>query len=164
MSNKEFLTLVFMDDANLFTQSISSLINSIHYIERYSFASGLKINMVKTKGKFFNKKKYLESKNLPGITWQNEMNVVKVNHSPRSWVSEQWKDVLAMFKRELNYYKSFTTTFQSKAIISKSLLLSKLNYICYVHVMPPHFKNAVDKLLLKFFIPCNVNSMSDIEF
>ena len=52
LSGKEFLTQVFMDDGNLFTQSISSLINSMHCIERYSFASGLKMNMAKTKGNF----------------------------------------------------------------------------------------------------------------
>ena len=117
-----------MDDANLFTQSISSLISSIHYIERYSFASGLKMNVVKTKGKFFNKEKYLHTRNLPGITWQEEMSVVKVNHSPNSWVADQWKDVLAMFKRELNYYKSFSTTFQSNVTIRAEKKIGQLTF------------------------------------
>ena len=120
MSGKEFLTQVFMDDGNLFTQSISSLINSMHYIERYSFASGLKMNMAKTKGKFFNKKKVLDTRILPNISWEEKMSVVRVNHSPKGWVVEQWNEVLEMFKKELKYYRSFATTLQSKAIISKS--------------------------------------------
>ena len=58
LSNKEFLTLAFMDDGNLFTQSLSSLLNSMFYIQKYKFASGLEINMGKSSGMFFNKNKY----------------------------------------------------------------------------------------------------------
>ena len=57
LSNKEFLTLVFMDDGNFVTQSVSALLNSFHYIEKYKFAAGLEVNMNKTVGKFYNKKK-----------------------------------------------------------------------------------------------------------
>ena len=35
LSNKEFCTLAFMDDANFVTQSLSSLINSLFYIEKF---------------------------------------------------------------------------------------------------------------------------------
>ena len=139
MSNKEFFTLAFMDDANFFTQSISSLLNSMFYIQKYKFASGLEINMGKSSGKFFNKTNFHQVSHLPRIKWAENMRVVKINHFPRSSVDNQWTSLLSMFKDEIKYYKSFTPTFQAKAIISKSILLSKLNYMCSVHVMPIAF-------------------------
>ena len=54
LSNKEFLTLTFMDDGNFFTQSLSSVINSLFYIRKFKHASGLEINMSKSVGKFYN--------------------------------------------------------------------------------------------------------------
>ena len=68
-----------------------------------------------------------------------------------------------MFKREVSYYKSFSTTFQSKAIISKSILLSKLSYICNVHIMPNTIKNAINKILFKFFVPVISSNVSEQE-
>ena len=90
------------------------------------------------------------------------MSVVKINHSPSNFVSEQWKEVLQMFRLELQYYKSFSTTLQSKAIISKSILLSKLNYMCNVHVMPDYFRKSIDKMLINFYVPRNWGSKSDL--
>ena len=127
LSNKEFLTLAFMDDGNFFTQSLSSVINSLFYIRKFKHASGPEINMSKSVGKFYNKQNYHEVRHLPGIKWEEKLTVVKINHSPRSWVISQWSDVLAKFKKDVKYFKSFTTTFQSQALITKSKLLPKLN-------------------------------------
>ena len=163
LSNKEFLTLAFMDDANFFTQSLSSLLNSMFYIEKYKFASGLEMNMAKSSGKFFNKRKQHLVRHLPSIKWEENMSVVKINHSPKSWVSRQWTEILSMFKKEVSYFKSFTPTFQAKAIITKSKLLSKLTYMCSVHVMPIAFKNSLNKALLGFLIPFSSKNMTDLE-
>ena len=75
----------------------------------------------------------------------------------------QWADILSTFKDDIKYFKSFTTTFQAKAIISKSKLLSKLTYICSVHVMPIKFKNSINKLLLGFLTPFSTRFMNDKE-
>ena len=163
LSNKEFLTMAFMDDANFFTQSLSSLINSLFYIRKFKHASGLEINMGKSVGKFYNKQNFHQVSHLPDIKWEEKLSVVKIMHSPRSCVISQWNDVLSMFKKEVKYFKSFTNTFQAKAIISKSKLLSKLNYICSVHVMPKSFRVSLDKVLFNFLIPFSSKSMSEHE-
>ena len=163
LSNKEFFTLAFMDDGNFFTQSLSSVINSLFYIRKFKHASGLEINMSKSVGKFYNKQNYHQVRHLPAIKWEEKLSVVKINHSPRSWVISQWSDVLSKFKKEVKYFKSFTTTFQSKAIISKSKLLSKLNYICSVHVMPKAFRESLNKVLLGFLVPFSSRSMLEGE-
>ena len=152
-----------MDDANFFTQSISSLLNSMFYIQKYKFASGLEINMGKSSGKFFNKNGYHQVSHLPRIKWVENMRVVKINHYPRSSIDNQWASLLSTFKDEIKYYKSFTPTFQAKAIISKSKLLSKLTYMCSVHVMPIAFQNSLNKALLCFLVPYPTKNMTNTE-
>ena len=88
--------------------------------------------MNKTIGKFYNKKRVINTNLLPAIEWDQKINVVGVNHTPKQWVNEQWQEVLTMFKKEVQYFKLFSPTFQAQAIISKSKLLSKLTYIYYV--------------------------------
>ena len=68
-----------------------------------------------------------------------------------------------MFKGEVKYFKSLATTLQSKAIISKSKLLSKLNYICSVHVMPLCIRRLLNKILLEFITPFSARNMLDEE-
>ena len=81
LSNKEFFTVAFMDDANFFTQSLSSVINSIFYIKKFKRASGLEINMSKSVGKFYNKQNFHQISHLPAIKWEDKLRVVKINHS-----------------------------------------------------------------------------------
>ena len=97
------------------------------------------------------------------MKWEEKISVVKVNHSPRSLVMDQWNGVLSMFRGEVKYFKSLATTMQSKAIISKSKLLSKLNYICSVHVMPLPIRRSLNKILLEFVIPFSARNMLDEE-
>ena len=163
LSNKEYLTLSFMDDANFFTQSLSSVINSLFYIKKFKQASGLEINMSKSVGKFYNKQNFHHFRHLPAIKWEEKLTVVKINHSPRSWVTNQWSDLLSSLKKDVKYFKAFSTTFHSKAIISKSKLLSKLNYVCSVHVMPKAFRESLNKLLLGFLVPFSLKSMLERE-
>ena len=55
LSRKEYLTLSFMDDLNLATQSISGVMQSLFYIKKFGKASGLNINEGKTCRLFINK-------------------------------------------------------------------------------------------------------------
>ena len=119
LSNKEFLTLTFMDDGNFFTQSLSSVINSLFYIRKFKLASGLEINMSKSVGKFYNKQNFHQVGHLPAIKWEEKLKVVKIFHSPRSCVISQWKDVLSMFKKEVKYFNHSPTLFKLKPLLAK---------------------------------------------
>ena len=163
LSNKDFLTLAFMDDANFFTQSFCSVLNSISYIRRFKYASGLEMNMSKSVGKFYNKQNFHRVEHLPNIKWVENIRIVKINHSPKSWVISQWGDVLSMFRNEIKFFKTTAHTFQAKAIVSKSKLLSKLTYMCSVHVMPAAFKKSINKALLGFLVPFSSRNLLDNE-
>ena len=53
-SHREFLTLAKTDDLTVVTNRLSSLLQIKHMVQRYKEASGLEVNMEKTKGFFFN--------------------------------------------------------------------------------------------------------------
>ena len=58
-------------------------------------ASGLHINLEKTKGRFFNKRNILSLSQLPNIEWSNELAVLKINYGPSDWQQKQWNDIFA---------------------------------------------------------------------
>ena len=164
MSNKELLTFCFMDDVNYVVQSLSSLLNSISYMHRFKFASGLEMNLSKTVGKFYNKQGVHRVEHLPDdFDWEENIRVVKINHSPKHMIASQWKNKLSILRKEIQFCKATAVTFQSKAIISKNKLLSKLTYISSVHVMPSIIKKSVDKALLGFLVPISSGNLSDQE-
>ena len=90
---------------------------------------------------------------VPDIDWVENVRVVKINFSPKSWVVNQWQEILTMFRNEIKFFKATANTFQAKAIVSKSKLLPKLTYMCSVHVMPTAFKNSINKAMLGFLVP-----------
>ena len=93
MSNRELLMFNFMDDVNFVVQSITSLLNSISYIHRFKYASGLEMNLSKTVGKFYNKQNVHRIEYLPNdFDWVETIRVVKINHAPKSMINDQWKE------------------------------------------------------------------------
>ena len=165
-SKKEFLTLAYMDDLNYVTQSISGLMNALFYIKKFGKASGLQMNMQKTKGKFFNKKNIFSVASLPAISWEDEITVLKINHGPATWVQAQWDQTLTKLRKEVSYFGSVAHSVRAKAIISKSKLLAMLTYLCGCQVMPDKIRISIDKLLIKFlvpFLPVTANSADEIK-
>ena len=162
-SNKEYLTLAYLDDGNLFTNSISSLLNAFFHIRMFKRASGLEMNMSKTSGKFFNIRNIFRVEHLPGIRWEETIKVLKVVHCPRVLIDQQWRDVLNKVKKEIDYCSVIATTFQAKANISKNKLLPMMAYLGSVHVMPDFCKRKLDKMLLKFLVPFASRGLGDDE-
>ena len=153
LSRKEFLTLSYMDDLNLVTQSLSGVLQSLFYIKKFGKASGLHINMGKTKGLFINKTHSFSVSQLPSITWAENITVLKLNYGTDRYVQNRWNEMLDKFKSEIKYFSSTAMTWKAKAIISKNKLLALLSYIGGTHVLPDRHRASIDKLLLKFFVP-----------
>ena len=75
ISNKMFLTLAFVDDANLVFRRLMSLMVALHKIELFRDVSGFTLNMSKTKGVFYNKKNIICQNALPNICWVKNIEV-----------------------------------------------------------------------------------------
>ena len=139
-SNQNVLTLCFTDDMNFCTPSLSSLLNCLFYINKYKAASGLEINFLKTKGRFFNNKNALQIGHLPQIQWVDRIQILGVHYGTGAFINSQWVEKIQEMKNEISFYKSVgPNTLQHKAILSKSKLLPIFSYISNVHIIPRVF-------------------------
>ena len=153
LSNKEFLTLTYMDDANVVTQSLSSVLNVIFYTKKYEKASGLAINLSKSKGMFINKQNFIEINDLPNIEWSNTITCLKIDYGPLGYVRKQWKGRMDKFKDQVRFLNKTAFTLRAKSLLSKSKLFSLLSYIGMVHSAPANVKREINRLILRFLVP-----------
>ena len=153
-SNKGFLTLAKADDLTVVTNKLSSLLHITHTIMRFREASGLTVNIDKTKGFFFNKQKLHQIANLPFSHWNEDTVILGIPFGSAAFVENFWKEKYIMFEREANFFQSFEYwKLQAKAIISKSKLMPKLSYYGSVLPIPAAIQNKVNDMLIKFVVP-----------
>ena len=153
LSNKRFLTLAYMDDANVVTQSLSSVLNVIFYTRKYEKASGLGINLSKSKGMFVNKRNIIQINDLPDIEWSNSFTCLKINYGPDLFVNDQWKSRIDKFKNQISFLNKTAFTFRAKSILSKNKLFPILSYTGMVHSVPINVRKEINRLMLKFLVP-----------
>ena len=163
LSRKEYLTLSFMDDLNLATQSISGVMQSLFYIKKFGKASGLNINEGKTCGLFINKTNTFSIAHLPPITWSDHIKIFKLNYGTSRFVQIGWDQVIQKFKAEIKFCKTTAPTMKAKAIVSKNKLLAMLSYTAGTHVLSDHDRSVIDKALLKFIVPFMPSSSQSYE-
>ena len=144
LSNKTFFTLAYMDDANVVTQSISTVWNVIFYTKKYEKASGLEINLSKSKGMFINQTSTISINDLPNIEWCNYFTCLKVNYGVQNFVTKQWVVRMDKFKDQLSFLKKTAFTFRAKSILSKSKLFPILSYTGMVHSIPINIRKEIN--------------------
>ena len=152
--NKEFLTLAVADDLTVFTNYLTSLLNIKFEIDRYREASGLQININKTKGFFFNKQNVHNIQDLPFEHWNDNMIILGIPYGTNEYVNNKWKEKFLELDNEITYFQSYKyLTIQAKAIISKTKFLPKMSYICSTLPTPKIIKDKIDDRLLRFVVP-----------
>ena len=152
LSNRPFLTLAYMDDANVVTQSLSSVMNVLFYTKKFEKASGLSINMSKSKGMFINKRNVFQMNDLPNIEWSESFICLKIKYGPRDFVNGQWVMRMDKFKSQLAFFKKTAFTYRAKSILSKSKLFPLLSYTGRVHGVPINIRKEINRLLFFFFL------------
>ena len=153
-SNKEFLTLAKADDLTVVTDRLSSLLHVKHTIMRFKEASGLTINMNKTKGFFFNKHNLHQVAHLPFTHWNENTEILGIPFGNANFIEDFWKEKYIAFEQEAKFFQSFDyLTLQAKAILSKSKLLPKLSYYGSVLPIPPVIQGKINDALISFVVP-----------
>ena len=153
MPNYKFLSISYVDDLNLFLNALSSLLNALHYINRFKDISGLQLNLEKTKGIFFNRKQLLSVTDLPRISWVKDLKILGIHYGSDMWRQSLWDDKFLQFKRDIGYYKSRLSTLDSKSMVSKFKLFSIFSYISGVYPMPTDYIKKIEKDLMSFVVP-----------
>ena len=154
LSNHKFLTLSYVDDLNLFVNALTSLLNAIYYINRFKDISGLKLNVLKTKGIFYNNRLVFSPSDLPrSIIWVKDLKVLGIHFGTAEWIASQWEDLYNMFKGDIGYYKTILSTLDAKAMVSKFKLFSIFSYVAGVYPLPPKINEKIEKDLMNFVVP-----------
>jgi len=164
VSNKKFLTLAYVDDANLVLRRLMSLLVALHKIELFKSVSGFTLNMSKTKGVFYNKENVVSNLALPNICWGNNIEVLGVKFGSLEWVQTQWEEKLMVCKNEVQFFKSRSPTFDAKAMLSKFKLCSVFSYIAQVFHISPSFEIKINDMLLRFLVPHRRSILSTEDF
>ena len=153
-SNKEFLTLAKADDLTVVTDKLSSLLHIKYNIQRFRQASGLTINMDKTKGFFFNRRGLHRITHLPFNHWNENIIVLGIPFGDTQFIKSFWKEKFEDFDKDAKYFQSFQyLTLQAKAVVSKSKLMPKLSYYGSVLPVPFSVQEKINDTLLRFIVP-----------
>ena len=153
LSNRKFLTLAYVDDANLVFRRLMSLFVALQKIELFRDVSGITLNLSKTRGVFYNKENIVCQNALPNICWVTNIEVLGVNFGSLDWVQSQWESKLQKCRDEIKFFKSRSPTYDAKAMLSKFKLGSLFTYIAQVFSIPPSLENKINDMLLCFIVP-----------
>ena len=156
ITNKEFLTAAFADDLYSFTNSIISLLHISRHVTKFKDASGLTVNMGKSKGLFFNNKNEvdIEMLYLTNITkWNQNLKILGVPYGEFSWELSFWKNKCKEVENDLKLYSDVGATMDAKAILSKTKVLPKFSYMASTKIVPNEIELKIDQMLLKFLVP-----------
>ena len=154
MSNQKFLTLAYVDDANLVLRRLSSLLNALHKFELFKSLSGFTINLGKTKGVFYNKEKFVRIAALPNITWVENMEILGINFGSVKWVNDQWENKLLDFEKDISFFQNQKSYFRCQSnAIKVYLSYAQCFLIAQVFPVPLSLENKINDVLVSFVVP-----------
>ena len=164
ISNQNFLTLAYVDDANLVLRRLTSLINALHKFELFKSISGFTLNLGKTKGVFYDKERFVRRRALPPIVWEENLEILGINFGSEQWVKEQWESKLLTFKKDIGFFKTKNPTLDAKSMLSKFKLCSIFSYISLVFPVPVTLENKINDLLVSFVVPHKHTFRTALDF
>ena len=149
---------------NVTTSSLSTL-RIFYHLDDFRKVSGLKVNMGKTNGYFFNKSGLisLDHLPLPSTNWNVNLRILGIPYGNGHFVTQYWKDIVQDIRSCLFDYNNVYTTFDAKSIITKSLILPKVSYIATVLDIPLKIKNSLESMIFKMVIPKGKTYMSLVD-
>ena len=106
-SNKQFSTLAKADDLSFFTCHLSSVYQMKHMMTKFKKASGLAINVNKTKGFFFNRRNVHRPSCFPFLHWNENTIILGIPYGSEMFVQNFWKEKFDIFEKEAKYFQSY---------------------------------------------------------
>ena len=124
-SNKKYLSPTFADDLNIFTSSLDTVRHIFRILDDFKSVSGLKVNLDKTNGLFFNKTGSVTFNQLPLplANWNRDIKILGIPYGSNQYLHYFWQSICEDVQISLNRYNNTYSTFDAKSIITKSLIL-----------------------------------------
>ena len=138
----------YADDLTLTLVGSPSVRLAFEIIERFSEATGLKLNMEKTQGMMVGSS--CTNDRLPPINWQNQS--IKIlgfrvgNVNPRAI----WHDSLEGFRKQKLLINVPFQTWQAKSLLAKSKLLPQITYNAHAYPLDTTTRNTIQTEFLNY--------------
>ena len=138
----------YADDLTLTLVGSPSVCLAFEIIERFSEATGLKLNMEKTQGMMVGSS-YTDDR-LPPINWRNES--IKIlgfrigNANPRTI----WHDSLEGLRKQKLLINVPFQTWQAKSLLAKSKLLPQITYNAHAYPLNTTTRNLIESEFLNY--------------
>ena len=138
----------YADDLTLTLVGSPSVCLAFEIIERFSEATGLKLNMEKTQGMMVGSS-YTDDR-LPPINWRNES--IKIlgfrigNANPRTI----WHDSLEGLRKQKLLINIPFQTWQAKSLLAKSKLLPQITYNAHAYPLNTTTRNLIESEFLNY--------------
>ena len=138
----------YADDLTLTLVGSPSVCLAFEIIERFSEATGLKLNMEKTQGMMVGSS-YTDDR-LPSINWRNEF--IKIlgfrigNVNPRTI----WHDSLEGLRKQKLLINVPFQTWQAKSLLAKSKLLPQITYNAHAYPLSTTTRNLIESEFLNY--------------
>ena len=138
----------YADDLTLTLVGSPSVCLAFDIIERFSEATGLKLNMEKTQGMMVGSS-YTDDR-LPPINWRNEF--IKIlgfrigNVNPRTI----WHDSLEGLRKQKLLINVPFQTWQAKSLLAKSKLLPQITYNAHAYPLNTTTRNLIESEFLNY--------------
>ena len=114
----------YADDITITITGKQAVYATFNTLTEFAKASGLKLNLSKTQGLYFQPNTVLQS--LPQISWNKEaLNILGLVIGTAKSVDKNWKKKLKEFRNEAVKLSNHVMTWNAKALLSKTKLLPK---------------------------------------
>lgn len=147
--------IAYADDLNLFIKTIKCLKSCLKEIDAFSSFSGLYLNRTKSLGMWLGRDK----DNPPGgegLKWLNKdenVRILGVYFNPgteASLISINWEIKIKSIESTISHWNKRRISIWGKSLVSKTFLLSKLNFIIQSLALPYHILDQIDDIIFSF--------------
>ena len=152
--NKEIRIIQYADDTIIFLQSESDIEMVVSLINDFSKVAGLNLNLNKTEGLLLGKLKNKVNVNKK-IQWKTAIRClgIYVGTDKGLCYKHNWLDKLIEMQKLLDSWRTRDLTLFGKALIIKSLAISKIVYTVMNTSVPEDAVAKIDTMLFKFLWP-----------
>ena len=145
----------YADDMSLYLKNVESLKATLLDIDQFTMFSGLALNRKKSIAMWIGK----NIGNKPGeetLKWLNQDEYIKIlgvhfnANTESSLIAKNWEIKIEEITNVMNNWSKRHCSLWGKAIVAKTFLLSKLNYILQSLYLPYNVQKTIDDLIFKF--------------
>ena len=140
----------YADDTTVFARDQESVQELIMILDEFSEASGLELNLNKTKFMWLGRNR-ASTQTVCGILPSEKVKILGVWFSASlPCLDDNLEPILHSIKVVLNMWSERHLSIKGRITVSKSLAISKLNYVMASLMIPQHILHNIQSLIMKF--------------